>query len=547
MRGRGPRAAAGTAAGRPAGTARAGRRASAGAQPATPQRHDEPEAQPRRAAPAAAPASGQPALTAAPAAPRAAGRSGASPGRPRAHRPAPTPGPRPRPAGRRPATDSGRSASSTSTIHGAATASRAALTVQPCRVSSSARVRASSRRKADSVRSSRPRSLPPTSRAIRSDSTSRSPTGSAEPVLEPVEAVVEPAGRPVVLGERGERRPQLRRPADRRAVPAPPGSDSPARTAEARLSTASGQTSRSSAAPLARPAAHQGERGAGGQRRRSTARSPATTRRQPSDAARPATDARAARRTESAPGRDRRRPRPGPAVVRRARRDRVPRAGRVPARGGQNDHQTQDRPEPRTAGRQERAITPQSAAAVRRAGAARSSPARSNRSAVRREAVARGPAGRLGWRRGRRSRRRRPRPGRGPRRSLAPAVARRARVARCTTRSMQRGDGRHDEAGADVLAGQQRQRAHLGRRPRARSWRARVHMPGQAAVQRDQQVEALLLPDLADDDPGRAHPQRLLDQAAQRDLAGALEVGLAALHRDDVGQRRAAARRPPRR
>ena len=61
-----------------------------------------------------------------------------------------------------------------------------------------------------------------------------------------------------------------------------------------------------------------------------------------------------------------------------------------------------------------------------------------------------------------------------------------------------------------------------------------------------QQVEALLLPHLADDDPVGPHPQRLLDQPAQRDLAGALEVRLPGLHRHDVRQRRAAARRPPR-
>ena len=65
------------------------------------------------------------------------------------------------------------------TTHGAANASLAALTVQPCRVSNSARVRASSRRNCESVRSSRPRSVPPTSRASRSDSMMRSATGSA--------------------------------------------------------------------------------------------------------------------------------------------------------------------------------------------------------------------------------------------------------------------------------------------------------------------------------------------------------------------------------
>ena len=108
----------------------------------------------------------------------------------------------------------GRSDSSARTIHGAATASRAALTVQPCRVSSSARVRASSRRNAERVRSSRPRSVPPTSRAIRSDSTIRSPTGSARPALRRSRRLVEPAGRAVVLAEPRERPAQLLRAAD---------------------------------------------------------------------------------------------------------------------------------------------------------------------------------------------------------------------------------------------------------------------------------------------------------------------------------------------
>ncbi len=57
-------------------------------------------------------------------------------------------------------------------------ASRAALTVQLCRASNSDRDRASSRRKVDSARNNRPRSLPPTSRAIRSASINRSATGS---------------------------------------------------------------------------------------------------------------------------------------------------------------------------------------------------------------------------------------------------------------------------------------------------------------------------------------------------------------------------------
>ena len=64
-----------------------------------------------------------------------------------------------------------------------------------------------------------------------------------------------------------------------------------------------------------------------------------------------------------------------------------------------------------------------------------------------------------------------------------------------------------------------------------------VHMPGNAAVEGDEQVEALLLTHLPDDDPRRTHAQRLLDEPSQRDLAGALEAGLPALHRGDVALR----------
>ena len=45
------------------------------------------------------------------------------------------------------------------------------------------------------------------------------------------------------------------------------------------------------------------------------------------------------------------------------------------------------------------------------------------------------------------------------------------------------------------------------------------------AGRRLRQVQALLLPQLTDDDAGGPHPQRLLHQPAQRGLAGALEVG----------------------
>lgn len=53
------------------------------------------------------------------------------------------------------------------------------------------------------------------------------------------------------------------------------------------------------------------------------------------------------------------------------------------------------------------------------------------------------------------------------------------------------------------------------------AWSART---GRAGRQRRGQVEALLLAQLADDDPVGAHRQRLLDEPAQRDLDGALEA-----------------------
>ncbi|HEX2902887.1 MAG TPA: hypothetical protein VHO01_05470, partial [Jatrophihabitans sp.] len=58
-----------------------------------------------------------------------------------------------------------------------------------------------------------------------------------------------------------------------------------------------------------------------------------------------------------------------------------------------------------------------------------------------------------------------------------------------------------------------------------------------AAVERDEQVEALSLAHLADHDPVGAHAQRFLHQPAQRDLARAFQVGLSGLHRHHVRQR----------
>ena len=94
----------------------------------------------------------------------------------------------------------------------------------------------------------------------------------------------------------------------------------------------------------------------------------------------------------------------------------------------------------------------------------------------------------------------------------------------------------HHEPAADVLPGKQREGADLGDRLSSAVGVQGAHARD-AAVQRDQQVQALGLSHLADDDPRGPHPQRLLDQPAQRDLARALQAGLAALHRGDVSQR----------
>ena len=86
--------------------------------------------------------------------------------------------------------------------------------------------------------------------------------------------------------------------------------------------------------------------------------------------------------------------------------------------------------------------------------------------------------------------------------------------------------------------GQQRQRAHLDQRLAGAVGVDRAHA-GQPGVEGEQQVEALLGADLADDDPAGPHPQALLDQVAQPDLAGALEPGLPGLERHPVGVREA--------
>ena len=60
---------------------------------------------------------------------------------------------------------------------------------------------------------------------------------------------------------------------------------------------------------------------------------------------------------------------------------------------------------------------------------------------------------------------------------------------------------------------------------------------GHAGVEREQQVETLLGSHLTDQDPARPHPQALLHEIAQPDLAGALQPALPGLHGDPVGVR----------
>src|SRR5699024_9307521 len=94
-------------------------------------------------------------------------------------------------------------------------------------------------------------------------------------------------------------------------------------------------------------------------------------------------------------------------------------------------------------------------------------------------------------------------------------------------------DGGNDERGGDVRPGQQGQSRDLRDR---RSCGVRVDgaHPGQARIQRHEEVEALGLTDLADEDASRSHAQGLVDKGPEGDLTGAFERGLSALHRDPV-------------
>jgi len=82
--------------------------------------------------------------------------------------------------------------------------------------------------------------------------------------------------------------------------------------------------------------------------------------------------------------------------------------------------------------------------------------------------------------------------------------------------------------------GQQRQGAQLDQRLAGAVGvdRGETRQPG---VEGQQQVQALGRPDLADDHPGRPHPERLAHEVAQGDLARALQALLPGLHRHPVG------------
>jgi hypothetical protein len=138
------------------------------------------------------------------------------------------------------ATASGRVDNNANVIHGAATDSRAAFTVHDWRADISPRVRRSSRKRALKVRNTCPRSLPPTSRAIRSEAHTRSATGSdnrsckasSDCEKEPLARYSASNSRNAIRSDAGPRR-------DRSATAS--GNANPARTAEASWSTASGQ------------------------------------------------------------------------------------------------------------------------------------------------------------------------------------------------------------------------------------------------------------------------------------------------------------------
>ena len=94
-------------------------------------------------------------------------------------------------------------------------------------------------------------------------------------------------------------------------------------------------------------------------------------------------------------------------------------------------------------------------------------------------------------------------------------------------------DRRSHELGIDVAPGEQGQRAEL-RECLARRVRVDGGGPWNAGVQRQEEVQRLGVAHLAHDEAVGPHAQRLLDEPAQRHLAGAFEARLPPLERDEV-------------
>ena len=395
------------------------------------------------------------------------------------------------------------------------------MTVQACRDSSSARVRASSRRNVDSVRSSRPRSVPPTSRAIRSDSTMRSATGSARSSL-----------------SRSRHQPNARWRGSPRRSGGTPGAAARGRAARAASAPRAATARRERPRPGCRPrlatarAARRagGGRAAAGQQRGAY---PASAPNAIAITSEPDTAASRTKPTAAMPrqastnrnGVTARRPaRASVSPNRAAAAERVVERALDPTPRGDRQEQAEAKGQP-----EERAH--QAAGCSK---ATTSNPARAKRSWCGGNPSARTERRRAAGTRPR-SRPRPPRPARAPRRSPAPGGARRprsrcARPGRCRTpRSGRRRRGRRSRRRAAAAC-------TASSRPRGRCWRAGCTCPGRPefrAMSRSRLSSWRTSPTTM---PVRPHPQRLLDQAPQPDLARALEARLPGLHRDHVRQ-----------
>ena len=428
------------------------------------------------------------------------------------------------------ATAAGRSDSSPSTSQGDATATRAPLTVHACRAPSSPRVRgpragtstgcAGARRGPAADVAGDPQRLDhPVSHRV------------GQLVLEHIQRRPEPCRRAVVRLERREGRTQAGGPATTSTTAS--GSARPARTAEVRSSTASGHADASSRAGD-RAGTVRGQRrpGGHGRERRGDHRGPAHTgqhgERTKAAAGTPGEQDRRGRPyqpglveelTQRSPNRSRGEAHPGRARPPPTR----PAAARAPARG------PAERPSGAVPVQQFHEVEP---GAANRSGCGGNPPARSSSTT----ALTRTPA------------RSRPTPP-----STRPGTATISRTRRrpsgsvpaCTTRSTLAATVGTTKSLVTFGPASSGSVHSLPMASRAEFGVHAAH-PRDPGVEGQQQVEALLLAHLADDEAAGSHPQRLLDQPAQPDLALALEVRLPGLHRDRRRAGAAAARRPPR-